>query len=250
MLTHLCGLYLFQKGKSVAMATSIDVMDDITPILKTCSFLDAIPETRYANVLNCLKSRRKQFQKDDTILNIGDHKQLAGVVLRGTAEISFLDEGGSQINVDHISAGKVFGAVLVCSQQETSPIRMRAITDCDILFLDFTVLLQNDMPPCPFRAQVASNLLRDFARQAQFLNQRLRIISQKRLRDKIKVCLQAQPMDASGTIRLPFKRNEWADFLYADRSALSRELSRMSEEGIISYQGKSIRILDPNFLKN
>lgn len=232
------------------MATSIDVMENITPILKTCSFLDAIPEERYLNVLNCLKSRRKQFQKDDTILNIGDYRQLAGVILQGTAEISFLDEGGNQINVDHIPSGKVFGAVLVCSQQKPSPIRMRAVTDCDVLFLDFTVLLQNDLPPCPFRAQVASNLLRDFARQAQFLNQRLRIISQKRLRDKIKVCLQTQPMDGKGVIRLPFNRNEWADFLYADRSALSRELSRMSDEGIISYQGKLIQVLDPDFLKN
>lgn len=245
-------MYLIRnkEEKSVATATAIKMMEDIYPILRKCSFLDGIPEERYPNVIGCLKGKRKQFQKDETILNIGDHQQLAGVVLRGTAEVSFLDENGSQINVDHISTGKVFGAVLACSQQESSPVRMRAITDCDVLFLDFTVLLHNDGASCPFRAQAASNLLRDFARQARFLNQRLRTISQKRLRDKIKVCLQIQPMDADGTIRLPFKRNEWADYLYADRSALSRELSRMSNEGIIAYRGQEIRILDPDFLKN
>lgn len=225
-------------------------MEEIYSVLRNCSIFDGVPEEKYPKLLQRLKAKRIAFRKDETILNIGDQSQLAGIVLRGSVELSFLDEGGSQINVNHISSKGVFGTERACLQGDVSPMQLKAITDCEVLFLDFSVLMNDNSPLCPFRMRIAANLLREFAHQTRFLNQRLRIITQKRLRDKIKVCLQGQPMDPDGTIRLPFKRNEWADFLYADRSALSRELGRMSDEGIIAYQGQEIRILDGDFLKN
>lgn len=160
----------------------------------------------------------------------------------------FYDENGNQINVNHISSGASFGLELACSRQTASPIQLRAVTDCQVLFISFEAVLSVDLPPCPYRSRVASNLLRDFARQTLFLNQKLRILSQKRLRDKIKVYLQSQEIDENGQVRLPFSRNEMADFLYADRSALSRELSRMQQEGILTYHGQDFHILSPEFL--
>ena len=225
-------------------------MNDIYPVLHSCSFFDGIPEEKYPNVLQCLHAVRKEFRRDSSVLNIGDHEHPSGLVLRGSLEISLLDENGSQINVTHVPTGKVFGMAMACAQQPVSPVRLRAMTDCELLFLDFTNLLDPDAAPCPFRNRVAANLLRDLARQTLFLNRRLRIIGQKRLRDKIKIFLQCQPLQSDGTIHIPFKRNELADYLYADRSALSRELSRMADEGILEYQGQHVKILDTDFLKS
>lgn len=202
-------------------------MEEIYPILHRCSFFDGIPEEKYANVLFCLQGSRQFFSRSETILNIGESSQMAGVVLSGTVELIFYDENGNQINVNHISQGEMFGSELACSQRTPSPVQLRATTDCDVLFLNFATLLNVEAPTCPYRARVAANLLRDFARQTLFLNQKLRILGQKRLRDKIKVYLQGQPMKQDGSVTLPFSRNEMADFLYVDRSALSRELSRM-----------------------
>lgn len=234
-------------------------MDSSHPALKKCTFLKGIPETEYDNVLHCLKAKSGKFFKDDIIMNIGDKKLLAGVVLEGIAETSFLDETGNQVNIHHISNGEIFGAILVCAAKSFSPVRLKAITNCYILFLDFTVLLN---PPifhcnnsqqsgicCPYWPQVAANMLKDFSRQALFMNQRLRILSQRKLRDKLKVFFQTLPQQENNTIILPFNRNELAEYLYADRSALSRELSRMSDESLIKFQGKIIHILDKNFLK-
>ena len=231
------------------MATVV-LMKDIYPVLHLCSFFDYIPEEKYPNVLSCLRANQRKFCKDSSIVNIGDQSALSGLVLSGTLEVSLLDENGSQINVNHISKGQGFGMAMACCQQETSPVRLRAITDCEILFLDFTNVLDPHGPNCPFRQQVASNLLRDMARQTVFLNQRLRIMGQKRLRDKIKVYLQYQHSNADGIIHIPFKRNELADYLYADRSALSRELGRMAQENIIEIHGQIIKIINSDFLKN
>ena len=223
-------------------------MDNLNAVLSRCSLFDGIPEERYPNVLRCLQARFQTFEKDTSLVNIGDESLFAGIVLSGVIQISLLDENGNQITVDQLCSGNVFGADMACSLSEVSPTRMQAVTDCDVVFLDFSALMDVNAPPCPFRSRVAANLMRDFARQTLFLNHRLRIIAQKRLRDKIKVFLQYQRTQPDGMIFVPFSRSELAEYLYVDRSALSRELSRMCEDGLISCQGHSIRILDSEFM--
>ena len=225
-------------------------MIDIYPILHSCSIFDGIPEDKYINVLHCLQGKQKAFLKGQTITNIGEYSQMAGIILSGTVELAFFDELGNQINVNHIGVGEVFGSELACSNQVPSPMKLSAVTDCEILFLNFSVLLNTNAHICPNRARVTVNLLRDFARQTLFLNMKLCIMGQKRLRDKIKIYLQNQSISKDGEITIPFNRHEFADFLYVDRSALCRELSRMKSEGIISIKGRTITLLDKSFLNS
>ena len=217
--------------------------------LGACSIFDQIPEDKYQNVLHCLKSQVQSFEKDEILLNIGDSKTMSGIVLEGCISQTIMDENGNRINVDHIQAGEVFGADRAVSGWSDSVVELRAVTACRILFLNFSVLLEPNTTGCPFRARMTTNLLRDFATQSLFLNQRLQILGQKKLRDKIKVYFQTLHIRKNGVIDLPFSRHELADYLYADRSALSRELCRMRDEGIIEMQGRSILLTDPSFLQ-
>ena len=225
-------------------------MEQIYPALRKCGYFDQIPEEKYPNVLRCLQASRKRFQKEESILNVGDCSQMTGVVISGVAEVAFYDENGNQINVNHLTSGEVFGVELACSDLAASPVQLRAITDCEVLLLNMDSLFDKMEKPCPYKMRVATNLLRIFARQTMFLNLKLRIMGQKRLRDKLKVYLQSQRPQIDGTIVLPYNRNELANFVYVDRSALSRELSRMQQEGILTYQGSVFHILDRSFLQN
>ncbi|MCR5581915.1 MAG: Crp/Fnr family transcriptional regulator [Pseudobutyrivibrio sp.] len=223
-------------------------MKDMNQILSQCSLFDMIDEENYSNVLKCLNAHRKAFNKGETIAEIGDSTDTAGIVLDGKIEINFFDEDGNQINIRHIAEGEVFGAAQSCGAKAPINVMIRAIEDCDVVFMNFANLLQVQNNYCPYRAQVTANLLRDFAKRTVFLNQRMHIVCQKKLRDKIKVYLQTLGHDESGTFNLPFSRAEFADYLYVDRSALSRELSRMKSQGIIDYDGRTIRIIDDTFL--
>ncbi len=216
--------------------------------LGKCGIFKNIPANKYYNVLTCLNGKKQRFPSGSTIVDISEQKRATGVVLEGIVELVIYDEVGSQVNVDHISSGETFGAAAACSQRSASPTRLSAVTDCDILFLDFSKLLSVSDVVCPYKAQVTVNLLQEFARENLFLNQRLRILAQKRLRDKIKVYFQNTHISEDGVLNLPFSRNEWADFLYVDRSALCRELSRMRSEGILSYRGRIIILHDKAFL--
>lgn len=139
-----------------------------------------------------------------------------------------------------MSVGDVFGAELACNRNTASQTQLQAMTDCDILFCNFYNVMKPQAKACPYRQQVAANLLAEFAQQVIYLNLRLRIIGQKKLRDKIKIYSQSQRVDQSGIIHLPFSRVEWARFLYADRTALSREMGRLQNEGILRARKSEI----------
>lgn len=81
-----------------------------------------------------------------------------------------------------------------------------------------------------------------------FFNTKVRILAQKRLRDRLKIYLQTLTPDEKGCYSLPYTRTELADFLCVDRSALSRELCRMRDERILDFFGAKIHLLNPTFL--
>ena len=59
-------------------------------------------------------------------------------------------------------------------------------------------------------------------------------------------CLDGYAVFAkSNTIEIPFNRQELADFLCVDRSALSRELGAMQSEGLINYSKNSFELIRP-----
>ena len=88
------------------------------------------------------------------------------------------------------------------------------------------------------------------AQQLLFFNTKVRILAQKRLRDRLKIYLQTLTPDEKGCYSLPYTRTELADFLCVDRSALSRELCRMRDERILDFSGAKIKILDHDFLRH
>ncbi len=218
-------------------------------ILRQCSCFDGIPQHEYEDVLNCLCARRKIFCKGSMIRQISDRNCLTGIVLRGVIMLAFYSESGHQINVNQCREGDIFGEDLICPLSYESSMQVQALTDCEILFLDLSSLFLKEAC-CPYKMNVATNLLRKFACKTKLLNDKVRILGQKRLRDKIKVYLQMQKTSGENSIELPLRRSEWAEFLCVDRSALSRELGRMQRENILSFQGQHIQILDKTFLES
>lgn len=223
-------------------------MDELTTtILKNCHLFETIPEEKYPNILNCLSANYKNFKKGETVVTIGETDKSAGIVLEGTVELAFYDENGHQVIHNHIHSGILFGSERACCDWCESMIELKCLTDSRILFLQFNHLLEAADVSCPYRTMVTSNLLKEFARQIQFLNFKLQIISQKKLRDKLKIYLRTLNVDENNTVTVPYNRNEFSDFLGADRSALSRELCRMRDDGLIRFDGSRIQILDADF---
>ena len=223
-------------------------MESIFTAMRRCQLFDGIPEDKYQNVLNCLHGEVRTIPRNTVLLRIGERQRRPGVVMSGTLRISLYSEDGNLLTIDRLSRGRVFGESLVCSMSEDSPIQIDALTETEVLYLDFDPLLLQQENGCPYRMRVTANLLQEMGKGALFLNQKMRILAQNRLRNRIKVYLQGLPIASNGEIRLEMGRGEMADYLCVDRSALSRELGRMQKEGILPYQGQADHILDRDFL--
>ena len=153
-------------------------------------------------------------------------------MLSGEIECSYQDEAFNKFNMNHFGAGELFGENMVCAEIARSPMQVIAVSDCAIMFLDLRVLY-NSESACKYRAELLGNLLRIHSAKNIFLNQKIRILSTKSLRDRIICYLRTLP-NQDGKTALPFSKTALAEFLCVNRSALSRELGRMQSEGIIT----------------
>lgn len=209
---------------------------------------DGIAPGKYNEVLECLNARTRRYGKGAYVAEVGAESICTGVLLEGSIEEFMYDSNGDEVNLHHFGQGDVFGAELAFNQQAESPVSLRTTTDCVVMLLDFGTLILPQTLTCPCRMQVTANLMQEFAHQVLYFNTKVRIIAQKRLRDRLKIYLQTLTPSADNTYTLPYNRTELAEFLCADRSALSRELCRLRDEGILTFSGAKIRIQDPEFL--
>lgn len=216
--------------------------------LERSGLFKGIPKEKYSDVLSCLSARCEEYPVGASIVNAGDQSFRAGIVLEGNLEEYIYGENANQVVIGHLGSGSVFGAELVCGNTGSSQFYLEASEKSKVLLLDFGNLLSEKTLRCPWRMKVTSNLLQEMADQIIFFNTKVRILSQKKLRDKIKVYLQTLEITNDGVISLPFTRNKLAEFLNVDRSALSRELCRMRDEEILTFSGTKIRILKQDFL--
>lgn len=232
------------------MATKDITFDwkEYTEYMQDSCLFKGIPEDKYINVLSCLNARVSTYEAGTSLINAGDRNFQAGILLDGNLEEYMYDENGNQVVIRHLSGGEVFGAELACGNALSSQFFIEAVADSKVLLLDFKALLSESTFNCPHRIQVTANLLQELSNQITFFNTKVRILSQKKLRDKIKIYLQTQEISDDGIINLPCTRNKLAEYLYVDRSALSRELCRMRDEGVINFSGSKIKLLDTEFL--
>ena len=97
---------------------------------------------------------------------------------------------------------------------------------------------------CPFHHRLIENIVRPIGDKNVQLMQKIEVISKKTLREKILAYLQSQaPKDGSRCFTIPLGRLELADYLCADRSALTRELARMKADGLIWYEKNQFQLL-------
>ena len=210
-------------------------------LLKNCSLFRDIPEESYSEALKYLHSRKRHFKKGEIIIHIGSEFCNSGLILKGTIECSFQDADFNKFNMNHFSEGDLFGESMACADVTQSPMLVSAITDCTILFFDYSVLYNKSLM-YEYRNQLFINLLKDFSRQNFFLNQKVRILSQKNLRNKILIYLNGIQPDKEGKRKIPFSKTALAEFLCANRTALSRELSHMIHEGVLTMEGRNFII--------
>lgn len=210
------------------------------PVLRECRLFDGIDASDYDAAFRFLDAKVQEFGKNEFLLAIGEPFRYAGIVLSGTVEVSFHSESHDKINMNHFTEGMLFGEALACVELMESPLQLRAATKCCVLFLNLRVLCDASSLAEPYRQRLAANLIRCLAYKNLFQRQKVQMLGQRKLRDRLMLYLGNLPRAGDGGILLPFTITTLAEYLGVNRSSLSREVSQMMDEGILRMEGKTV----------
>lgn len=194
-------------------------------------------------LLGCLQAYEKQYQKGEYILHRGDVVSHIGYMVEGTAHIIKDDYWGNRTIIREIETEDLFAEAYACIPEQPSEISILTTRACNILFLDIHHLMQQCEQTCHYHQRIIQNLLIISAQKNIALTQKMEHITKRTTRDKILSYLSALSLQTNQlVIEVPFNRQQLADYLSVDRSALSAELSKMQKEGIILYHKHTFQL--------
>jgi len=222
----------------VVLTTKLEkILKEFLDIIKTVSLFKEINDEDIEFMLNCLQAEIKAFPKNSIILMAGEKPQNVGVVLEGLIHIVNEDVSGTRTLIEAVSLGGTFAEAFCCAGISASPVTIVAAENSKILWLKFDRVVQTCANSCTFHNRLIENMLKVVADKNLYLQNRMEVVSMKSIRDKVLHYLESfSGKQGSRDIVIPFNREEMADYLCVDRSALSHELARMKEDGLLDYK--------------
>ncbi len=219
-------------------------MDDLT-ILTECALFHGLREAQIREMLPCLSARQSRFRRGQFLLRAGDRVAFAGILLSGEAEVLQEDFWGNRNLLAAVGPGDLFAEAFACAHA-VSPVSVLCKTDGSVLYLNVRAVFSPCEKACAQHKALSQNLIRVLAEKNMQLNEKAGFLSRRTTREKLLAYLSAQARRAgSASFRIPFDRQQLADFLSVNRSAMSAELSRMQREGLLCADRSSFTLRQP-----
>lgn len=200
---------------------------------KTTLFCGAPPE-EIGTMLECLGAEQRHFSKGEVIYHAGNTVQSVGMVLAGSVYIENDDIWGNRSILDSVGPGQVFAETYACIPGEPLMVSAVAAENSEILFLNTGRLLRTCPRACVHHSRLVQNLLTISSQKNLNLSRRIMHTSSKSIRGRLLSYLSFQATrQGSYDFTIPFNRQQLADYLSVDRSAMSNELGKMQREGLL-----------------
>ena len=214
-----------------------------TDTLSLCPICKNIPINERENFLKELNFKTKIFKKDDFIAQQGDIVKSLYILLKGSVKAEMISDSGTVLNIETIEAPSPLASAFLFAKNCRFPVDVVALEDCEIIII----------PKDSVMKQLATNkaFLQEFmsfnSNRTHFLSERLKFLSTKTIKGKLAQYILSKSNNTTFTFDM--NQTDLADYFGVARPSLSRTLSEMVNEGIISIKGKNGKILNPAKLK-
>lgn len=213
-------------------------------LLQDTELFRGITRQELEGILTCLGARRRTYEKGENLARVGEPVPGMGVLLSGTAQIVREDYNGAREIVSGLAPGDLFAEVFACVGLSAMPVSVLAAETAAVLWIDPQKLASPCEQVCPFHKRLTGNLLGILAGKALGLSHKLEHLSKRSTRDKLLSYLNGQAALVGADIfTIPFDRQQLADYLCVDRSAMSAELGRLRDEGVLEFHRSTFRLL-------
>lgn len=224
--------------------------NDMVEILAATPLFSGITPKVLAGMLDCLQPKLSTHPKNSFITVEGEPFTGIGVLLTGEAAVVKEHVTGTRSVLTLLERGAMFGEMIAFSARTAWPASVFAQSECSVVLLPPQKITGTCPRACDGHHQLVHNMLFIVSERALMLNRKVEYLTIKSMRTKIATYLLEQyKLQGKKTFILPLKRDDLADFLNVSRTAMSRELGRMRDEGLVDFYRSSIKIQDIEDLK-
>lgn len=196
----------------------------------------------FEKMYHCIEARTQNYRKDDIILMSGDAVNSVGLILSGSIKIIKEDANGNATILTELAVSELFGETFAWVGVNHSPVTVQASEETEVLFINYKKIISVCSSTCGFHAKLIENMLRLIAKKNLLLNQKIDILSKRTTREKLLMFFDLQ-RGLAKKFTIPYNREEMARYLCVDRSAMSNELCKMRDQGLIHFNKNEFEIL-------
>ena len=219
-------------------------MKKYVPILKKTKLFSGVGEDDVTSMLSCLGARLKSYKKGEFVLRQGEYLSDIVVLVEGKLHIQKDDYWGNRSILGLIDVGEMFGEAYVSPESSSLLNDVVAVEDSTAIFFDVKRIITTCPSACRFHSMVVQNMFFAISEKNRKLVQKLGHMSKRTTREKLISYLSEEAgRQNSSSFSIPFNRQQLADFLSVDRSAMSNELCKMRDEGLLEFEKNRFRLL-------
>lgn len=218
-------------------------MEKYLPVLKKSLLFSGVKEEDIVALLSCVEAKVRRYGKGEYVLQQGEYLDDIAILTEGSLHIQNDDYWGNRSILGRISIGEIFGEAYAFSREEPLMNDVVAIENSSVMFINAKKVISTCSSACLFHTLVVQNLFSVLSEKNKKLVQKLGHIGKRSTREKlISYLSQESKRQKSAEITIPFNRQQLADFLSVDRSAMSNELCKMRDEGLLTFRKNVFRL--------
>lgn len=219
-------------------------MENYISVLKNTKLFSGAGENEISTMLSCLGAKLNRYKKGEYVFRAGEYVHNITVLVEGSLHIQKDDYWGNRTIINIITPGEMFGEAYVSPDSGALLNDVIAIEDSAVMFFDVQQILTMCPSACKFHTLALKNLFFAISEKNRRLVTKLGHISNRTTREKLLSYLSDEAKrNKSASFSIPFNRQQLADFLSVDRSAMSNELSKMRNEGLIKFDKNQFTLL-------
>ncbi len=201
--------------------------------------LNELKKTNYVEAFEQLKISGRNYKSGETVFFEGDVIDKFCIVKSGSIRSEKTYLNGEVHIIDIFEEGSVFGLAVAASKSRITPVDYISNEETTVVFVSMHSILKSK-----FSGEMQEALTHMLADSNIKMSNKIEILAEKGLRDRIMIYLNILRMKSgTDTVTVRLSREQLAQFLCVNRSALSNELSKMKKEGIIDFKGPRFKIL-------
>ena len=218
-------------------------MKEFVPVLKQTKLFAGVEEEDVFSMLSCLGARLRTYKKGEYVLRQGQRLSDILVLAEGSLYIQKDDYWGNRSILGHIGVGEIFGEAYASPESGALLNDVVAVENSSVFFFDVKRVITTCSSACRFHTLVVQNLFLKKKKKNRSLVQKLDYLSRRTTREKLISYLSEEAKKQnSAYFTIPFNRQQLADYLSVDRSAMSNELCKMRDEGLLEFEKNRFKL--------